>query len=150
MDHVAIMKKSWGLIPKILTGEKTIESRWYKNKTAPWGNINSGDIVYFKNTGEGVCVKAEIFRIETFSGLNAKKIRNILTRISKLTGIEDTEKFYEQIKNKRYGLLIHLKKPEKVEPFGINKKGFGAMAAWMCIENINSVKDSNFAPKSDS
>ena len=25
MDHVAIMQKSWGLLPKILSGEKTIE-----------------------------------------------------------------------------------------------------------------------------
>lgn len=150
MDHVAIMKKSRGLIPKILTREKTIESRWYKNKTAPWGNINSGDIVYFKNAGEGVSAKAEISRVEAFSGLGAKKIRDLLIENSKLIGIKDIEKFYEQIKNKRYGLLIHLKKPEKIESFGINKKGFGTMAAWMCVGDINSVRDNNFAPKSDS
>lgn len=30
MEHVAIMKKSWGLTRKILSGEKTIESRWYR------------------------------------------------------------------------------------------------------------------------
>ena len=37
MDHVAIMKKSWGLIPKILDGRKKIESRWGIHKCSPWG-----------------------------------------------------------------------------------------------------------------
>ena len=32
MEHVAIMKKSWGLIEKILSEEKTAESHWYKTK----------------------------------------------------------------------------------------------------------------------
>jgi len=42
MDHVAIMKRSWGLIPKILSGEKTIESRWYKKRIPPWNRISKG------------------------------------------------------------------------------------------------------------
>ncbi|HII29434.1 TPA: hypothetical protein HA317_00010 [Candidatus Woesearchaeota archaeon] len=36
MHHIAIMKKSWGLTRKILTGEKRIESRWYKSRCPPW------------------------------------------------------------------------------------------------------------------
>ncbi len=39
MDHVAVMKKSWGLVPKILAGEKICESRWYKSKRPPWDII---------------------------------------------------------------------------------------------------------------
>jgi len=57
------MRKSWGLLPKILTGEKTIESRWYKNKCSPWGKIKRGDVVYFKNSGEPVTIKAEVSKI---------------------------------------------------------------------------------------
>lgn len=41
MHHLAILKKSWPLIPKILNKQKTIESRWYKVKCAPWNKINS-------------------------------------------------------------------------------------------------------------
>jgi len=37
MDHVAIMKKSWKLTEKILSGEEKIESRWYKSKYSPRG-----------------------------------------------------------------------------------------------------------------
>lgn len=52
MHHVAIMKPSWKLIPKILSGEKTIESRWYQTRRAPWNGIAAGDVVYFKDSGE--------------------------------------------------------------------------------------------------
>ena len=36
MEHLAIMKKEWKLTEKIITGEKRIESRWYKDKYPPW------------------------------------------------------------------------------------------------------------------
>ena len=35
MQHVAIMKKSWGLTDKILSGQKKIESRWYLSSFCP-------------------------------------------------------------------------------------------------------------------
>ena len=60
MDHVAIMKKSWKLTEKILSGEKKIESRWYKSKYPPWGKIKKGDIIYFKDSGEPVSIKAKV------------------------------------------------------------------------------------------
>lgn len=53
MHHIAIMNGPWNLIPKILSGEKTIESRWYRTRRAPWGGIRAGDTVYFKDSGPG-------------------------------------------------------------------------------------------------
>ncbi len=42
MKHVATMNKRFGdLIPKILSGEKEIESRWSKNKIAPWNRVKT-------------------------------------------------------------------------------------------------------------
>ena len=52
MEHLAIMRKSWNLTNKILTGEKKIESRWYKNKYVPWNKIKEtqkNGIYYLKN-----------------------------------------------------------------------------------------------------
>ena len=37
---------------KILSGEKTIESRWYKKKIAPYNKIKESDKVYFKESGQ--------------------------------------------------------------------------------------------------
>jgi len=140
MNHVAIMRKSWGLLPLILSGQKTMESRWYMNKSAPWGKINSGDTVYFKNSGEPLTVKTVVSKILTFENLTPKGVYELLLKYGKTDGITEMEKYYEMFKDKKYCLLIFLEKPEKIIPFEINKKGFGAMAAWICVEDIEKIK----------
>ncbi len=142
MDHVAIMKKEWKLLPKILTGEKTIESRWYMNKSAPWGRIKAGERVYFKNSGEKVTIQAEIAGVKAYANLTPDRVRRIIDEYGGKDGIciTDIEKFYRLFKNKKYCLLIFLKNAKKIKPFDINKQGFGMMAAWMCVEHIGQIK----------
>ena len=138
MDHIAIMKKSWGLIGKIISGEKKIESRWYKSKRSPWGKIEKGDTVYFKDSGEPVSIKAEVKKVISFSDLTPQKVSQILNKYGKDIGIEKSKilEFVELFKNKKYCLLIFLKNPQKIKPFEINKAGFGAMSAWLTTEDI--------------
>ena len=64
--HVAIMRRSWGLLEKILSGEKTIESRWYMQKSEPWESIDAGDIIYFKNSGAPVTLSASVDKVLQF------------------------------------------------------------------------------------
>jgi len=66
MEHVAILKKSWGFTKKILDGRKTVESRWYTTKKAPWDCIKEGDIVYFKDSGEPVTIKTTVAKVERY------------------------------------------------------------------------------------
>jgi ASC-1-like (ASCH) protein len=142
MDHLAIMKKSWGLLPKILNGEKTIESRWYKNKYSPWDKIKKGDTVYFKNSGELVTIKAEVSNVLQFSNLTPKNVKEILNEYGARDGlgIKEIDNYYQKFKDKNYCLLVFIKNPEKIKPFEINKKGFGAMCAWIAIDDINKIK----------
>lgn len=142
MDHLAIMKKSWGLTPKILSGQKKIESRWYRSKYAPWGSINKGDNVYFKDSGELVSVKAKVEKVITFSDLTPEKVNHILNKYGEDDGIEKDkiQKFFELFKDKNYCLLIFLKNPSKIKPFKVNKSGFGMMSAWLTVENIKKIK----------
>jgi len=141
MEHLAIMKKSWNLIPKILSREKTIESRWYKNKSPPWNKIQKGERVYFKNSGEPVTLKAEIEKIMQISNLTPNKVQEILDRYAEDDGImQEKNKFFKIFQNKNYCILIFLKNPQKIEPFEINKKGFGLMSAWISVDNINMIK----------
>src|SRR6266566_1543343 len=83
MDHVAIMQKSWGFTEKIATCQKTIESRWYNVRYAPWGRISAGDSIYFKNTGEPITIKAEVEKELNFSDLTPEKVQTILEDYSK-------------------------------------------------------------------
>lgn len=136
------MKKSWGLTGKILSGKKKIESRWYLNKSVPWNKIKAGETVYFKDSGEPVTIKAEVKKVLQFSDLTPIKVDEIIKSYSDDDGIEkgETLGFYERFKNKKYCLLVFLKNPQKIEPFGIDKKGFGNMAAWITLKDIESIR----------
>ena len=142
MDHLAIMKKSWGLLDKIGDGRKSIESRWYKNKICPWNRIRKGETVYFKDSGGPITLKAKVSGILQFSGLNPAKVRRILNEYGERDGLEKNQAgdFYKLFKNKNYCLLIFLEGAQKIRPFRIDKTGFGSMAAWICIGDINLIK----------
>lgn len=141
MDHIAIMRKSWGLTEKILTGEKIIESRWYLVGRTPWNRVKKGDIVYFKNSGEPVSLKAKVQKVLQFSGLTPKKVRELLKTYGEDDGIEkeNTKEFFERFKNKKYCTLVFLKNAHTIQPFFIDKKGFGAMASWISLDDIGKI-----------
>ncbi|MEK7674189.1 MAG: ASCH domain-containing protein [Patescibacteria group bacterium] len=142
MQHLAIMRKNWGLTQKILNGKKKIESRWYKVKYSPWDKIKSGEIVYFKDSGEPVTIKAEVEKVIQIENLTPQKVMKILKEYGEDDGIEQNkiQEFYELFKNKNYCMLIFLKNPQKITPFNIDKTGFGAMSAWITIDNIDTIK----------
>jgi len=145
MEHLAIMRKSWNLTQKILTGKKRIESRWYKVKYSPWNRIKSGEIVYFKDSGKPVTIKAEVEKILEFSDLNENKVKQILDAYGEDDGIEKDKipEFFEMFKDKKYCMLIFLRNPQKIEPFKVDKSGFGAMSSWITIDSIDKVKSKN-------
>lgn len=142
MEHLAIMRKSWGLTDKILNGQKKIESRWYSVKYRPWDCIKKGEIVYFKDSGGLVRIKAEINGVTQFADLSPEKVKEILDDYGKDDGIEKEKipEFFERFKDKRYCILIFLKNPIKIKPFDIDKTGFGAMSAWITIDDISKIK----------
>lgn len=142
MDHIAIMQKSWGFIEKIASGQKTIESRWYKVRYPPWGRISPGDSIYFKNSGEPIAIQAEVDRVLYFSDLTPKRVQTILKQYSIEIGIDepDIPKYLEMFKHKSYCLLIYLKNAQYIQPFAINKQGFGKRSSWICIESIAKIK----------
>ena len=142
MDHLAIMESKLAFIPKILDGRKTIESRWYKIRRAPWGKIKRNDVVYFKNSGKLATTKATVTRVVEYNNLTNREIKRILGEHWKRLGIpkEGLSDFYKRVENKNYCILMFLKNPQKVTPFKVNKRGFGTMASWICVEDINKLK----------
>ena len=134
------MKPSWKLLPRILDGEKTIESRWYLTRRAPWDKVGAGDAVYFKDSGKLIVAKASVSKVLQFENLNPKSVKKLLEKYNNPLGIDNSTKLYKLIKGKKYCILMFLDHPLPIEPFYINKTGFGAMCAWICIDNISSIK----------
>ncbi len=141
MDHIAIMKKSWGLTEKILSGKKKVESRWYKFKHAPWDKIKKNETIYFKDSGEPITIKAKVEKVIQIPNLTKNKVNEILLRYGENDGLTQDQlpKFFEIFKDKRYCMLIFLKNPQKIKLFTINKKGYGIMSAWISVDNIKKI-----------
>ena len=142
MDHIAILKKSRKLLQKIASGEKTVESRWYKFKRDPWNKIKKEEIIYFKDSGDPVSFKAEVENVLQFDNLNLKKVKEIINKYGKSICLSENKdrEFWKYFDNKKYCILIFLKNVKKINKFNINKKGYGLMNAWICVENIRKIK----------
>lgn len=140
MHHVAIMNPEWKLIPKILSGEKTIESRWYQTKRAPWNQIQTGDTVFFKDSGKSITARAEVAEVFQFTFQDLSGIQNVLNRYGKeICLVNPDPKTWG--KTPKYCILIRLKNPQVVErPFNINKQGFGIGCAWIATDDIERIK----------
>jgi ASC-1-like (ASCH) protein len=141
MDHVAIMQPSWGLLPKIIAGTKTVESRWYVQRRAPWGRINPGDKVYFKNAGAPVTVRAFVSGVRQFDNLTPAKVQELLGTYGQQDGLAAGELplFYERFKAKRYCILVSLDRVEQIAPFQIDKSGYGLQSAWLSVPDIRRI-----------
>ena len=142
MDHVAIMKKSWGLIPKILNGKKTIESRWYLTKKPPFGKIKIGETIYFKNSGEPVTAKVTVAAVRQFENLNSRKVSAIIDEFGGEGKIclGNKNKARDLFSKKKYCVLVFIKDPKKIRPFNIDKSGYGLMSAWISLNRIEQIK----------
>ncbi len=135
MEHVAILKEPF--LSRILSGEKTIESRWYRTRRAPYGRISSGEMVWLKRSGGPVVAKARVSHVEEHSDLTPERIMRIVEKDAKGLGVmEEKGRFFEGVRNKRHAVLIHLSDIQTVEPFAIDKTGFGNQAAWMVLPRV--------------
>lgn len=133
MEHLAILKK--GLLAKILSGEKTIESRWYKTKKPPFNTLKQGDTIYFKESGSKVSARARVREIETYDNLSPNDVQFILSRYSAQLGVNVWK--YDLIRDKTLCMLIFLQNPEKISPFPI-RRCYGT--AWISVDSIASLK----------
>jgi ASC-1-like (ASCH) protein len=138
MDHIAILDKKRNLLSKIISGEKSVESRWYQTKRTPWHNIKKDDTIYFKDTGEPVTVKARVKDVLFFDDLNKEKVLVILKKYGRQICMETFEytSYYDK---KRYCILIFLQDVQKIKPFDFDKTGFGNACAWMTLKDIKKI-----------
>jgi len=112
MEHLAILSSKLNLFGKILSGEKSIESRWYFNRKTPYKNIFPGETIYFKEGGrfaKAVVEKALFFEVDD------ARIKELLLEYGDRigAGIE----YFENVKGKRYVTLVFIRDAAEVKPF---------------------------------
>ena len=140
MYHVAIMDPKLGLIPRILSGEKYIESRWYLRRTRPWNRIDSGDVIYFKDAGKPVSARAVVGRVRQYENPTKKDVARIIEEFGQGIGAGFIPGFEERVRNKKYCVLVWLRSPEMVA-FEIDKRkaGIAIGSAWITVDSIGKI-----------
>jgi hypothetical protein len=135
MNHLAILNPTWHIREKLLSGEKTIETRWYQHKVAPWNRVQASDTVYFKDAGKPVTLRATVEKVEQIEFTTPQEVVPLLTKYKASLGF--TESSYTDLSwldKKQYGILIFLKDLTELEnPITFDKTGFGSAAAWLCL-----------------
>ena len=139
MHHIAIMNPKWKLIDKILSWEKTIESRWYKTKRQPWNSIKAWDKIYFKDAGKKVTAEAQVSKVLQYESLDEKAFDGIIADYADKIALS-SRKYDEYYSSKNYCILVFLENVQKIEAFDIDKKWFWIWCAWIAVDDIEAIK----------
>lgn len=131
MEHLAIMKK--GYIEKILSGEKKIESRFSKNKIAPYHNIFPGDTVYMQEVGKDVTAAFEVKDVLFFELRSEEDVDRVRAQYGEDICADD--EFWEMKKSARYATLIFIKAPKAIVPFKVHKNDRSA------FKTVNHIRE---------
>lgn len=115
-------------------------------KNAPWDQIEVGDAVYFKDSGEPVTLRSKVRNVLQFENLTPEKVGEIIKKYGREDGLDvgEFERWFGMFKDKKYCLLIFLGEVESIEPFEIEKKGFGTMSAWITVKDVSTLRKVKF------
>lgn len=121
--HLGIFSEPY--LTYMLTGKKTIESRFSKNKILPYKQISKDDVVIVKKSSGNVVAYFTIKDV-LFFDLNTTSIDDIKHKYNEQLCVDKS--FWTNKQNSNYATLIFIDKLIKLQPFSINKKG---MQTWI-------------------
>ena len=131
-SHLVIMKKLY--LDAILTGRKTIESRFMKTKCAPLGKIVTGDRLFFKVSSGPVCATGRAGKVMDFENLTPKRIERFKrTYNDRIVGCED---YWAEKSGSKWGVLVWLEEAKAIEPVWIDKKDWRAWVVLTAEKNF--------------
>lgn len=110
MKHLAIFKGDASEL--ILSGKKTMESRFSKRKNPPFGQISKGDLVYIKPSGKDPIGQFRVKKVIFFDGLEIGDVGEVREKYEKELVVD--EAYWKGKKEAKYGTLIFI---GEVDPF---------------------------------
>ncbi len=143
--HLAILTPGW--IELIFDGSKTIESRFTKVRCAPFGKVNTGDIVYMKESGGLVKGMFTVAKVETFENLTEGQICDLFYKEYREQIFSSLSASMQRPPDKwltaKHATLIHVSEPIEFDnPFAYRQKG---RSAWLVLDaplhNVNRSRE---------
>jgi ASC-1-like (ASCH) protein len=130
--HLVILKKSY--IDAILTGKKTVESRFYKTNQKWLSQLASGDKLFLKASSGPVMATATVSSVKIFTNLNPDQIEELKQKHNQ--EILGDEQYWQEKAYARYGLLCRLKDVRPIKPRFIRKFDWRAWVVLSKAENF--------------
>lgn len=120
VKHLAIFKGDGA--EKILSGSKTIESRFSRGKIAPYGAISAGDLVYIKKSGRDLIGQFKVKKVIFYDGLGVEDIGEIKEKFGKELAVD--EGYWKGKENAKFGTLIFIGESSRflTSPIKLKKK----------------------------
>jgi len=103
-EHVAIVGHE--AVAALLRRTKHIETRFYRQRRAPVGRVNTGDRIHFKITGGSIIGTSSVLAVREFANLSPTSLR----RLRALYGasVRASARYWAARARCRYGVLIWL------------------------------------------
>lgn len=98
-------------IESILSGVKTIETRFSLHKIVPFGVVGVGDIVYLKPPGEEIVGQFSVKKVIFYEGLTLDDLGYLSHLYQK--EIAASEDYWEKKKEAKFGTLIFISESER-------------------------------------
>ena len=134
--HLAIFVQPY--LDYIIEGKKTIESRFSKNKIAPYKKIRPGDMLLLKKSGSsifGICYVENAW----FYQLNQDSWSEIKETYGKLICVQDPN-FWDQKKKAEFGTLIRITNAIEIKPINWIKHD---RRGWVILQEKKTQKTLN-------
>jgi len=140
MDHVVYADAKANELESLINGKKVMIVRGAMGRKLPYGRIDEGDILYFINNNAEGTIKARGIVSSVFNSEKMIKEDSISLIEKYQDKLQLTKKQFQKWAEKRYIVLIGVKKVEELNPFPIDKSNYGNMDDWLPVEKIETVK----------
>ncbi len=127
-EHLAVFDKK--MLASLLEGKKTIESRFSKNRSVPFGEVVKGDTIFFKQESGPVVAVGTAARVRYFNSLSSNDVDAIRRFFNGDLRADDS--FWEKKHDATYATLIDLTDVRPVGPTKIEKKD---RRSWIVLDD---------------
>jgi hypothetical protein len=102
--HLAVITEPY--LSKLLSGQKSIESRFSQHFTVPHGKVRSGDLLFFKVSSGPIEAVAQASEVLSFGPLEEGAAKKLMEQFQDELALEDD--FVRTKQNSRYATLVRL------------------------------------------
>jgi ASC-1-like (ASCH) protein len=129
--HVAVLTTNY--LDKITAGDKIIESRFTKNRVAPFQCINDKDVIFLKKTAGPIVAISSVEKIKFFGPMGLGEAIKVMETYSEGLALEDMFKTFKA--NSQYATLIWLKSVLTIKPIKLEKLD---RRSWVVLSNATN------------